>query len=158
WEAAVAGRALSAAGRRRLHHHRLGRGQAAARVPPHGRLRRVRAAEDHLARRRRRHLRGVVPVRASAGRSATLSLLLPRRWTDWIALALIAALMTGSVLSAIWLSRYSVAVHRLTRGVGDTVFYDADGQAWFRLDEQRHDVSLPEISQDLQHAVLAVED
>jgi 1A family penicillin-binding protein len=51
-----------------------------------------------------------------------------------------------------------VAVHRLTRGVGDTVFYGADGQPWFRLDEQRHDVSLDEISADLQRAVVAVED
>jgi 1A family penicillin-binding protein len=38
------------------------------------------------------------------------------------------------------------------------VFYGADGQPWFRLDEQRHDVSLAEISLDLQHAVVAVED
>jgi len=51
-----------------------------------------------------------------------------------------------------------VLVHRLTRGVGDTVFYDADGQAWFRLNEQRHDVSLSDISPDLQHAVVAIED
>ena len=51
-----------------------------------------------------------------------------------------------------------MAVHRLTRGIGDTVFYGADGQPWFRLDEQRHDVSLDEISPDLQHAVVAVED
>ena len=36
--------------------------------------------------------------------------------------------------------------NRLTRGVGDTVFYGADGQPWFRLDEQRHDVPLDEIS------------
>ncbi|HMF95451.1 MAG TPA: PBP1A family penicillin-binding protein [Vicinamibacterales bacterium] len=49
-------------------------------------------------------------------------------------------------------------MHRLTRGIGDTVFYGADGQPWFRLDEQRHDVSLDDISVDLQHAVVAVED
>src|SRR5262245_31871414 len=51
-----------------------------------------------------------------------------------------------------------MAVHRLTRGIGDTVFYGADGQPWFRLDEQRHDVSVDDISADLQHAVVAVED
>jgi 1A family penicillin-binding protein len=62
------------------------------------------------------------------------------------------------VVSGVWLSRYAVAVHRLTRGIGDTVFYGADGQPWFRLDEQRHDVSLDEIAVDLQHAVVAVED
>jgi penicillin-binding protein 1A len=60
--------------------------------------------------------------------------------------------------SAWWLSRYAFAVHRLTRGVGDTVFYGADGQPWFRLDEQRHDVPLSAISPLLQHAVVAVED
>jgi 1A family penicillin-binding protein len=38
------------------------------------------------------------------------------------------------------------------------VFYGADGQPWFRLDEQRHDVSLSEISPLVQHAVVAVED
>jgi len=58
----------------------------------------------------------------------------------------------------VWLSRYAVVVHRLTRGVGDTVFYSADGQPWFRLDEQRHDVPLSEISPTLQRAVVAVED
>ncbi|HJZ75681.1 MAG TPA: PBP1A family penicillin-binding protein [Vicinamibacterales bacterium] len=42
--------------------------------------------------------------------------------------------------------------------MGDTVFYGADGQPWFRLDEQRHDVELDDISADLQHAVVAVED
>jgi 1A family penicillin-binding protein len=62
------------------------------------------------------------------------------------------------VVSGVWLSRYAVAVHRLTRGIGDTVFYGADGQPWFRLDEQRHDVSLDEIAVNLQHAVVAVED
>jgi 1A family penicillin-binding protein len=56
------------------------------------------------------------------------------------------------------MSRYAVAVHRLSRGVGDTVFYSADGKPWFRLDEQRHDVPLDHISRDLQRAVVAVED
>ena len=73
-------------------------------------------------------------------------------------MALLAGLVCGAVVSGVWLSRYAVAVHRLTRGIGDTVFYGADGQPWFRLDGQRHDVSLGEISPDLQHAVVAVED
>jgi 1A family penicillin-binding protein len=81
-----------------------------------------------------------------------------RRWSDWIAVALLAALVVFAVVSAVWLSRYAVVVHRLTRGVGDTVFYSADGRPWFRLDEQRHDVPLGDISPDLQHAVVAVED
>lgn len=61
-------------------------------------------------------------------------------------------------MSTWWGARYAVAVHRLTRGVGDTVFYSADGKPWFRLDEQRHDVSLGEIAPVLQRAVVAVED
>jgi penicillin-binding protein 1A len=64
----------------------------------------------------------------------------------------------GGGISAWWLSRYAVAVHRLTRGVGDTMFYGADDRPWFRLDEQRHDVALADISPDLQHAVVAIED
>ena len=67
-------------------------------------------------------------------------------------------LVVGGAAVVWWLSRYAVAVHRLTRGIGDTRFYGADGQPWFRLDEQRHDVSLAEIAPDLQHAVVAVED
>src|SRR5207253_4848344 len=82
----------------------------------------------------------------------------PRRPLEWIALALVAALVAGGALSTYWLTRYAAAVHRLTRGIGDTIFYGADGQPWFRLDEQRHDVSLGDISADLQHAVVAVED
>jgi penicillin-binding protein 1A len=66
--------------------------------------------------------------------------------------------MAGAAVSGVWLSRQAVAVHRLARGVGDTVFYDAAGDQWFRLDEQRHDVGLAEISVDLQHAVVAIED
>ena len=82
----------------------------------------------------------------------------PRGWTGWLAAGLMAALICGAAVVGVWLSRYAVAVHRLTRGIGDTMFYGADGQPWFRLDEQRHDVSLAEISPDLQHAVVAVED
>jgi len=82
----------------------------------------------------------------------------PRRWSEWIALALIAGLIAGGSVCTWWLSRYGLAVHRLARGVGDTVFYSADGQPWFRLDEQRHDVALSQISPILQRAVIAVED
>jgi penicillin-binding protein 1A len=71
---------------------------------------------------------------------------------------LFVGFVAAAAISSVWLSRYAVAVHRLSRGIGDTVFYGADGQPWFRLDEQRHDVSLDEIAPDLQHAVVAVED
>lgn len=82
----------------------------------------------------------------------------PRRF--WRRVGLVAAAVLGiAVIVLLWeMSRYSRAVQRLTRGVGDTVFLSADGKPWFRLDEQRHDVSLSEIAEDLQHAVVAVED
>jgi 1A family penicillin-binding protein len=71
---------------------------------------------------------------------------------------LIAAVGVGGV-AVLWeMSRYTQAVKRLQRGVGDTSFLSADGKPWFRLDEQRHDVPLAEIAPDLQHAVVAVED
>ncbi len=82
----------------------------------------------------------------------------PRRWWEWIAVAILAVAVTGATVSAWWMVRYARAVHRLTRGVGDTVFYSADGKPWFRLDEQRHDVALYDISPHLQHAIVAVED
>ena len=66
--------------------------------------------------------------------------------------------MAGGAISVFWLSRYAVSVHRLTRGIGDTVFYAADGRPWFRLDEQRHDVPLSAISLDLQRAIVSIED
>ena len=87
-----------------------------------------------------------------------MNLFRPRRIVDWIALALFLSFVSAAAVSAAWVSRYAYKVHRLTRGVGDTVFYGADGQPWFRLDEQRHDVALSEIAPDLQHAVVAVED
>ena len=67
---------------------------------------------------------------------------------------LLAILIVTGVVSTIWLARYAMAVHRLTRGIGDTMFYGADGQPWFRLNEERHDVALDDISTDLQHAVV----
>ena len=81
-----------------------------------------------------------------------------RRFWTVTAYTLLALLIVGGSLSIWWLSRYAVQVHRLTRGVGDTVFLAADGKPWFRLDEQRHDVSLDAIAPDLQHAFVAIED
>jgi 1A family penicillin-binding protein len=100
---------------------------------------------------------GDAPGEESEGENA-LNLLRPRRISEWIALALVTALVVATVVSGVWLSRYAVAVHRLTRGIGDTVFFGADGQPWFRLNGQRHDVSLDKIAADLQRAVVAVED
>jgi penicillin-binding protein 1A len=64
----------------------------------------------------------------------------------------IAAVMFG------WIAQQSYSVYRLTRGVGDTWFHSADGRRWFRLDEQRHDVQITDISPHLRNAFVAVED
>jgi penicillin-binding protein 1A len=79
---------------------------------------------------------------------------LPRR----IAAVLLAAIVIAASVASWWISRYALAIHRLTRGIGDTIFYAADGQPWFRLDEQRHDVPLVDIAPVLRQAVVAVED
>lgn len=81
-----------------------------------------------------------------------------RRILKGVAATLVVGLAIGTAMSIWWLTRYSFIVHRLTRGVGDTVFYGADERPWFRLDEQRHDVGLSEIAPDFQHAVVAIED
>lgn len=81
-----------------------------------------------------------------------------RRFWTITAYALLALVIVGGSLSVWWLSRYAVAVHRLTRGVGDTVFLSRDGKPWFRLDEQRRDVTLEAIAPNLQHAFVAIED
>jgi penicillin-binding protein 1A len=81
-----------------------------------------------------------------------------RRAWNWLAGALLAAFVVWAGWSVWWVSRHAIAVHRLTRGVGDTTFYSADGRPWFRLDEQRRDVPLADISPYLQQAVVAVED
>jgi penicillin-binding protein 1A len=82
----------------------------------------------------------------------------PRSRYEWVRFAAVAALLVGIAIPVWWVARYALAVHRLNRGVGDTVFYAANGQPWFRLDEQRRDVPLDQIAPDLQHAVIAVED
>lgn len=80
-----------------------------------------------------------------------------RAWTIAAYVMLGTLIVVGSV-SVWWLSRYAVAVHGLTRGVGDTIFLSSDGSPWFRLDEQRHDVTLADIAPAMQHAIVAIED
>jgi 1A family penicillin-binding protein len=82
----------------------------------------------------------------------------PRGWLEWMLVSILALLVAAIATCGWWVARYSLAVHRLSRGIGDTVFYSADSKPWFRLDEQRHDVPLGQIAADLQHAVVAVED
>lgn len=84
------------------------------------------------------------------------------RWSpslrDRIARIVFAVLIVVTAVSLTWLARQGYAVHRLTRGVGDTWFLAADGRRWFRLDEHRRDVPLSEIPDHLQHAFIAIED
>src|SRR5215831_18713341 len=81
----------------------------------------------------------------------------PRMWRGLILGVVVLVGIAG--VASIWeMSRYAAAVRRLRRGVGDTTFLSADGKPWFRLDDQRHDVPLAEISPNLQRAIVAVED
>ena len=82
----------------------------------------------------------------------------PRGWLEWARLSALLLVLSGIGVTAWWVARYSLAVHRLSRGVGDTVFFGADSKPWFRLDEQRRDVPLDQIATNLQRAVVAVED
>ena len=77
---------------------------------------------------------------------------------DWLITAVGAAVLVSLTVSAVWTGRHAWAIYKLNRGVGDTVFYDADDRPWFRLDEQRHDVRLEQISSYFKDAVIAVED
>ena len=93
-----------------------------------------------------------------AGRWASGMAFRPRRPRDWVVAALLVVQAAAGVAGAWWLGRHMWTIHKLTRGVGDTMFFGADGKAWFPLDEQRRDVSLDQISPHLRHAVVAVED
>jgi 1A family penicillin-binding protein len=80
------------------------------------------------------------------------------RWIDWgVAVLLIVLAIVGSAV-VYWTGTHTLAVRRLQHGVGDTTFLAADGRPWFRMDEQRQDVKLAEISPHLRNAVIAVED
>jgi 1A family penicillin-binding protein len=81
-----------------------------------------------------------------------------RTLRDRIAAVIFAGLVVATALGLTWLLRQGYAVHRLTRGVGDTWFLAADGRRWFRLDELRRDVPLSEIPAHLQRAFIAIED
>jgi len=66
--------------------------------------------------------------------------------------------LVGGAIGLGWTAKAAWSVHRLTRGVGNTVFYGADGKPWFSLDEHRRDVPLGEVAPALREAVIAVED
>jgi 1A family penicillin-binding protein len=66
--------------------------------------------------------------------------------------------LAAGLLAAAWVARHGYSIWRLTRGVGETMFFSADGRPWFPLDEHRREVPLDQISPHLQHAVIAIED
>jgi penicillin-binding protein 1A len=84
------------------------------------------------------------------------------RWPDItqdrIAAVVYACLVAITAIVVVWSMRQGWAVYKLRRGVGDTWFLSADGRPWFRMDEQRRDVTLDQISSDLRNAVISVED
>ena len=76
----------------------------------------------------------------------------------WGFVAAAAVAIAAVVVSGVWTVRHAWAIYKLNRGVGDTVFYDADDHPWFRLDEQRQDVPFDHIATSFKDAVIAVED
>jgi len=88
----------------------------------------------------------------------SVSLRHPRTLRDFAILAIaIVATLVALVAGAI-VVRYGFAVNKLARGIGQTMFYGADGKPWFPLEEHRRDVPLNRISAYLRDAVVAVED
>lgn len=81
-----------------------------------------------------------------------------RSLRDLAAVLLLVATIAVWLFAFGWAARYALAVNRLAGGVGDVVFYGADGRPWFRLDDRRRDVPLAQISPYLQQAVVATED
>jgi 1A family penicillin-binding protein len=77
---------------------------------------------------------------------------------DWLIAVTGGVLLVLLTMAVVWTGRHAWAAYRLNRGVGDTVFYDAAGRPWFRLDEQRRDVPLGQISAYFKDAVIAIED
>jgi 1A family penicillin-binding protein len=82
----------------------------------------------------------------------------PRSLREYVVYATIAAFGVIAVTAAIVVLRYGFAVNKLSRGIGQTMFYGADGSAWFPLEEHRRDVPINRIAAHLRDAVVAIED
>ena len=82
----------------------------------------------------------------------------PRTLKDFAILAIAIAGVVGTLIAAGVVIRYGLAVNKLARGIGQTMFYGADGKPWFPLEEHRRDVPINRISAYLRDAVVAVED
>jgi penicillin-binding protein 1A len=81
-----------------------------------------------------------------------------RRIRDRVFGVVFVALVVLTAMTMTWVFRQGYAVHRLTRGVGDTWFLSADGRRWFRMDEHHQDVPISDIPVQLQQAFIAIED
>ncbi len=82
----------------------------------------------------------------------------PRGLKGYAVLSVAAIAVLVALIAAGVVVRYAFAVNRLSRGIGQTMFYGADGSPWFPLEEHRRDVPLNRISGYLRDAVVAVED
>jgi 1A family penicillin-binding protein len=87
-----------------------------------------------------------------------LSILRTRSRREWLRVAAGTVALVWVVLAGAWTVRHGWAIYQLNRGVGDTVFLDARGDVWFRLDEQRRDVPFDEVATAFKDAVIAIED
>lgn len=81
-----------------------------------------------------------------------------RRPRDFLVWGIAFVLATAALVCGFWAIRYNFAVNKLSRGIGQTMFYGSDGKPWFPLEEHRRDVPLARIALNLQRAVIAVED
>ncbi len=88
----------------------------------------------------------------------SVSLRHPRTVKDFAVLAIATACTVVALVAGAIVVRYGFAVNTLARGIGQTMFYAADGKPWFPLEEHRRDVPLNRISAYLRDAVVAVED
>ncbi len=87
-----------------------------------------------------------------------LSLRLPRTLKGYAVLSLVLVTSILVLFTLGVILRYGLAVNRLSRGIGQTMFYGADGTVWFPLEEHRRDVPMSRMSGYLRDAVVAIED
>src|SRR6187455_3232119 len=118
-----------------------------AKMPPDAK------ASDSVSSTQHKRVLGVLPFKRVLEHK-----LLGTPLRRWIVGAAAATAIVLVAISGYWTIRHAWAIYKLNRGVGDTVFYDADDRPWFRLDEQRQDVRFDQISTSFKDAVIAVED
>ncbi len=91
-------------------------------------------------------------------RIVALSFRLPRTLKGYAVLSLVVVTSILVLFTLGVVLSYGLAVNRLSRGIGQTMFYGADGTAWFPLEEHRRDVPMSRMSGYLRDAVVAIED